>query len=49
MQLKVMFAHLVTTYDIKMEREGVIPDSLDFEFQHIPSPTAEVLFRRRRT
>ncbi|KAJ3480751.1 hypothetical protein NLI96_g8124 [Meripilus lineatus] len=47
-ELKAMMAHLVLTYDVKMEEEGVIPQSLRFFFNTTPNPKAEVLFRRRQ-
>ena len=47
-ELKGMLAHLVVTYDIKMENEGVVPKPFKFEFHHVPNPNAEVLFRKRR-
>ena len=43
-----MLAHLVLTYDVKMEAERVVPNVLGFEFSHIPNPTAEVMFRKRQ-
>ena len=48
-ELKAMMAHLVLTYDVKMEEEGVVPQSLRFFFNTTPNPKAEVLFRRRQT
>ncbi|EGN95203.1 hypothetical protein SERLA73DRAFT_77211 [Serpula lacrymans var. lacrymans S7.3] len=45
--LKTMMAHIVVTYDVKMEKEGVVPDNQTFSFSTFPHPEAEVMFRRR--
>lgn len=44
-----MMAHLVLTYDIKMENEGVIPEPVWYSIKVQPNPTAEVMFRRRQS
>ena len=48
-ELKGMLAHLVVTYDVKLppEQEGV-PNTLSFEFNYVPNPSVEILFRKRR-
>jgi hypothetical protein len=48
-ELKAMLAHIVTSYDVKMEEEGVRPPNQWFAGVCIPSKTAQVLFRRRCT
>ncbi|KAF8165943.1 cytochrome P450 [Crassisporium funariophilum] len=47
-QLKLMLAHIVTTYDVKTEVEGVRPDSVWSEASVIPNLSAKILFRKRR-
>ncbi|KAJ3478571.1 hypothetical protein NLI96_g9660 [Meripilus lineatus] len=48
-ELKGMLAHLVMTYDVMLppEQEGV-PNTLSFEFNYVPNPSVEILFRKRR-
>jgi len=46
-ELKLMFAHIVTTYDVKLEIEGVRPPDMWFMTSCIPNPNANVLFRKR--
>jgi len=48
-ELKAMLAHVVMTYDVKMENEGVIPPSSWIFASLVPSSTGEVLFRKRQT
>ena len=43
-----MLAHLVTTYDVKFEQEGVLPQPLSIATMHTPDAKAKVLFRKRR-
>ncbi|KAF8574245.1 cytochrome P450 [Ramaria rubella] len=45
-ELKAMMAHLLLTYDIKLEN-GVRPESQWFTFSCVPDPNAKVLFRKR--
>ena len=47
-ELKLMLAHVVMNYDIKLEKEGVKPEDLWIATARVPNPTTEVLFRRRR-
>jgi len=47
-ELKVMLAHLIITYDVKLENEGVRPPNFWFATACIPNRTGEVLFRKRR-
>lgn len=42
-------AHLVVTYDVKMEKEGVIPEPTWIATNCRPNDKAEVMFRRRQT
>ncbi|KAF8583917.1 cytochrome P450 [Ramaria rubella] len=48
-ELKVMMTHLLLSYDIKMENEGVRPKNQWLAIGCRPNPKAEVLFRKRRT
>ena len=43
-----MLAHLIITYDVKLEKEGVRPPDFWFAASCIPNRTGEVLFRKRR-
>ena len=42
-----MLAHIVTTYDVKLEDSAMRPRSLHFGTSIMPDPHAKVLFRRR--
>lgn len=42
-----MLAHFVYTYDLKMEKEGVIPTPTFMTLNVIPNQTAVVMFRKR--
>jgi cytochrome P450 len=46
-ELKLMFAHIVTTYDVKLEIEGVRPPDMWVKTSCVPNPKANVLFRKR--
>jgi len=46
-ELKAMMAHLVVTYDVKMEKEGVVPEPTYIAAQLLTDSKAEVMFRRR--
>ena len=46
-ELKLMLAHLVMNYDVKLENEGVRPKDMWVVSNCMPNPTAEVLFRKR--
>ncbi|KAI5118676.1 hypothetical protein M0805_003613 [Coniferiporia weirii] len=46
-ELKAMMAHLLLTYDVKLEVEGVRPESVYLGTRLTPNPTANVLFRKR--
>lgn len=48
-ELKVMMAHLVLNYDVKLENEGIRPPNMDFGFACVPNQKAEVLFRKRQS
>ena len=45
--LKLILAHIVMTYDVKMEIEGVRPPDTWFLETCVPNPNANVLFRKR--
>ncbi|KAF8583911.1 cytochrome P450 [Ramaria rubella] len=47
-EMKLMMAHMILTYDIKMENDGVRPENIWSGFTCRPDPTAEVLFKRRQ-
>ncbi|TFK39713.1 cytochrome P450 [Crucibulum laeve] len=46
-EVKLMMAHLILTYDIKLENEGVRPPDLCIATARIPNVKAEVMFRKR--
>jgi cytochrome P450 len=46
-ELKLMLAHIVMTYDVKLEVEGVRPPDMWFMTTCVPNPKANVLFRKR--
>ena len=46
-ELKLMFAHLVMNYDVKLENEGERPKDIWVASYCVPNPNAKVLFRRR--
>jgi len=46
-ELKLMFAHLVMNYDMKLENEGERPKDTWVASHCVPNPNAKVLFRRR--
>ena len=43
-----MMAHIVTTYDVSMEKLGELPESIRFFGTTSPDRTASVLFRKRQ-
>ncbi|KJA23965.1 hypothetical protein HYPSUDRAFT_39491 [Hypholoma sublateritium FD-334 SS-4] len=47
-ELKLMLAHLVVNYDVRLENEGVRPADMWVATSRVPNPTAEVLFRKRK-
>jgi len=47
-QLKTIMAHLILTYDIKLEEEGVKPPIHWHGTISMPNPQGSILFRRRR-
>jgi cytochrome P450 len=47
-EMKTMLAHIVVSYDVKMENESVRPPNEWFFTACVPHRTAEVLFRKRR-
>lgn len=44
-----MVAHIVTNYDIKLEKDDGYPKKLFFEQQSFPNMQAKILFRKRGT
>jgi cytochrome P450 len=46
-ELKLMLAHIVMTYDVKLEVEGVRPADMWVMTSCVPNPNANVLFRKR--
>jgi hypothetical protein len=44
-----MMAHLVLTYDFKLENEGVRPPDTWLGAYCVPNRKAKVLFRKRQT
>jgi len=47
-ELKLVLAHLVVSYDVKLEDEGVRPSNVSFSDTLLPNPNAHVFFRRRQ-
>jgi cytochrome P450 len=45
--IKLMFAHVLTNYDVKLETEGVRPRDLWVVGSCVPNPNAKILFRKR--
>ena len=48
-ELKIMLAHIVLSYDVKMESEGVRPPDVWLALSCIPNPRGKVMFRKRAT
>jgi len=48
-EMKAMMAHIVITYDLKLEDEGVRPKDEWYGSTCLPNRKAEVFFRRRQT
>ena len=46
-ELKLMLAHIVMTYDVKLEDEGVRPADMWVMTSCVPNPKANVLLRKR--
>ncbi|KAI1787506.1 cytochrome P450 [Ganoderma leucocontextum] len=46
--LKAMLAYIILNYDLKLAGDGKRPANLCFSGQIIPSPTGQVLFRKRQ-
>jgi cytochrome P450 len=46
-ELKLMLAHVVMNYDVKLENEGVRPKDMWLVTSCVPNPDTKVLFRRR--
>ena len=46
-ELKLMMAHLVITYDLKLEKDGEMPQPTWFGADLLPSES-NVLFRKRK-
>ena len=47
-ELKTIMAHLVMTYDLKLEKLGEIPPPMHISNIVVPNRTAKVLFRKRK-
>nr|BAK09398.1 cytochrome P450 [Postia placenta] len=47
-EMKAMLAHVLVTYDVKMEQEGVVPPPTWFGPNLVPNWNAKVLFRTRQ-
>ena len=48
-ELKCMMAHIVSTYDIRLEVPGEIPKPEWFSYAVSPNRKAAVLFRKRQS
>jgi hypothetical protein len=46
-EMKTMLAHILVTYDVKFENEGVRPPNEYFATYVRPNTKAKVLFRKR--
>ncbi|KAI6042744.1 cytochrome P450, partial [Pisolithus marmoratus] len=46
-ELKTMLAHILTSYDVKLEDRVSRPINMHWELHILPNPTARVMFRRR--
>ncbi|TFK36367.1 cytochrome P450 [Crucibulum laeve] len=46
-EVKLIMAHLIMTYDVKMEIEGVCPADFCIGVSRISNPKAKVMFRKR--
>ncbi|CAA7260276.1 unnamed protein product [Cyclocybe aegerita] len=46
-EIKVMLAHVLLTYDVKLPNNGPRPENVWMLANSSPNPTAEVLFRKR--
>ena len=46
-ELKLLFAHILMTYDVKLEIEGVRPPDVWVATTCVPNPKAKVLIRKR--
>ncbi|CCM06212.1 uncharacterized protein FIBRA_08456 [Fibroporia radiculosa] len=46
-EMKIILAHIVATYDVKMEQEGVIPTPIMIGHVCVPSRKAEILVRKK--
>lgn len=50
MELKLVMAHLVLNYDVKLEEpENIVPSASWYTTARVPNLTARVLFRSRKT
>jgi len=47
-EIKLMVAHVVMEYDMKLDPEGIRPNDALFGLTRTPNPTAKVWFRKRR-
>lgn len=47
-ELKAMLAHIVLSYDVKFEDEGVRPPNQWFSVNCVPNMAAKVMFKRRQ-
>ena len=46
-EMKLMLAHIVLTYEVKLETKGIHPPDVWMVTARIPNTTANVLFRKR--
>lgn len=46
-ELKAMLAHVLVTYDVKFQNEGVRPPNQWFGTTSLPNRNAEIMFRKR--
>ena len=48
-KLRIILAHTVLNYDVRMENEGVQPPDVWLASLCIPNPKGKVMFRKRAT
>lgn len=46
-EIKMLLAHVLLNYDVKLENEGVLPKPFWYDRTRIPNLKARVLFRKR--
>jgi hypothetical protein len=47
-EMKTLLAHILVTYDVKFENEGVRPENQCFSTYILPNSKAKVMIRKRQ-